>query len=90
MNTKTVACIRSYIYLNNSFHLTHHEQTYLPFPLPLKPAHICNASPKGKHTFLPHLYQNVYKQINKNQRKPFSVGLFCEKLCTCILCILAK
>ena len=69
MNTKTVACIISYIYLNNSFHLTHPEQTHLPVPLPLKPAHICNANPKWKHMFLPHLHQNVYKQTNKQISK---------------------
>lgn len=89
MNTKIVAYIISYISLNNSFHLSHHEQ-YFPFPLPLKPAHICNANPKGQSMFLPHLHQNVYKPTKKNQRKPFSMGLFGGKRCTCILCVLAQ
>lgn len=58
-----VACIISYMYLNNSFHLTHHEQN-----LPIrhsssrKPAYTWNANLKGKHMFLPHIYQNAYQK----------------------------
>lgn len=69
-----VACIISYMYLNNSFHLTHHEQN-----LPIrhsssrKPAYTWNSNLKKKHMFLPHIYQNAY------QKKLFKWVFFYDK-----------